>query len=178
MRGGLSAARSVALIGVMAATLECAKLALAALPNIEVVTILLALYGYVFGLHGVAAAYVFVMIEPVIWGVGSWVISYLLYWPTVAFVFMLLGRARVRKRTTLTGAALLLTLIFSILTSLVDVGLFMGYFDRFFYRFGIYYLRGIPFYLAQLITNAVLFPILFLPAENKIKGLVKFDRKS
>ena len=39
------AARVVALVGIMAATLECGKLVLSFLPNIEVVTLLCALYG-------------------------------------------------------------------------------------------------------------------------------------
>ena len=54
----LSPARALALVGISAATVECGKLALMALPNIEVVTLLLALYGYVFGPLGVAAAVV------------------------------------------------------------------------------------------------------------------------
>ena len=60
----ISPARNIALVGIMAATVECAKLALAFLPNVEVVTLLLALYGYVFGYLGFAAAIVFVSIEP------------------------------------------------------------------------------------------------------------------
>ena len=173
MRGGKNAARSVALIGVMAATVECAKLALSALPNVEAVTLLLALYGYTFGWIGVASAFVFVAIEPLIWGMGSWVISYLIYWPTVAFIFMLLGRAGVRKRWVITLFAITCTLFFGLFSSLVDVGLFLGYFDNFFGRFVIYYLRGVPFYLAQIITNALLFPLIFLPASDKLKRLAK-----
>ena len=67
-------AYNVALVGIMAATVECGKLALAVLPNIEVVTILLALYGYVFGIYGIAAAFIFVSIEPLIYGFNTWVI--------------------------------------------------------------------------------------------------------
>ena len=45
-------AHAVALVGIMAATMECGKLALSFLPNIEIVTLLHALYGYVFGYLG------------------------------------------------------------------------------------------------------------------------------
>ena len=75
-----SSARVIALVGIMAATIECAKLALMFLPNIEVVTILSALYGYVFGIYGVIATIVFVCIEPLIYGFGTWVVSYFLSW--------------------------------------------------------------------------------------------------
>jgi hypothetical protein len=37
---GMIGARTVALVGIMAATLECGKLVLSFLPNVEVVTIL------------------------------------------------------------------------------------------------------------------------------------------
>lgn len=153
--------RKVALIGIAAATIECGKLALAAIPNVEVVTLLIALYGYVFGVWGVVASLVFVSIEPMIWGVNTWVITYYLYWPLVAAVFWGLSRLRVKNRFVLTGAALMLVAWFGVLSSLVDVGLFMGVFDKFWYRFGILYSRGIVFYAVELATNAVLFPTCF-----------------
>lgn len=164
-----SVAKRIATVGIAAATLECGKLVLAAIPNVEVVTLLTAIYGYTFGVWGVLASVVFVCIEPLIWGFGSWFITYLIYWPLLAVTFALLGRARVQSRIILTAAALILTLFFGVLSSLVDVGLFMGYFDRFFYRFGIYYLRGIVFYAIQLATNAVLFPMLFIPMHRMLK---------
>lgn len=164
-------ARSVALVGVMAATLECGKLALSFLPNVEVVTLLTSLYGYVFGWLGVVASVVFVCIEPLLYGVNTWIITYFLYWPFVAAIFMLLGRLKVRGRLPITAAAVLLTAWFGILSSLVEVGLFSGYFDNFFYRFGIYYARGIVFYLVQIACNAVLFPLLFVPLTKRIQKL-------
>jgi len=160
-RKALRPALAVSLVGIMAAMLECIKLALAFLPNIEAVTLFTALFGYCFGILGVIASVVFVMIEPIIYGFGSWVISYFLYWPFVALVFMLLRKARVGGRIIPTLIAAGLTLWFGVLTSLVDVGLFMGAFDNFFYRFAILYARGIVFYALQLGSNIVLFLLLF-----------------
>ena len=161
-------ARAVALVGIMAATMECGKLALSFLPNIEVVTLLHALYGYVFGTLGIVASLVFVCIEPLIYGFGTWVPAYFLYWPMVAAVFMLLSRLKVKNRWLLTGVAVLLTVWFGVLTSLVEIGLFSGFFDDFFSRFSIYYLRGVPFYMAQIATNAVLFPLLFTFVSERL----------
>ena len=166
-------ARKVALVGIMAATVECAKLALSFLPNIEAVTLLLGLYGYTFGCLGVAAAVVFVSIEPLIYGFGTWVISYYLYWPLVAALFALLAKAKVKNRFLLTLFAVLLTVWFSVLTSLVDVGLFSGYFDNFLYRFGVYYARGVVFYAVQIACNAVLFPLLFKFLSEKLWTIKK-----
>ena len=168
-----SAALTVSLIGIMAATIECAKLALSFLPNVEAVTLLTALYAYVFGWAGVLGAVVFVAIEPLIWGVNTWVITYFIYWPLVAIVFLLLGRARVKNRFALAGVACLLTVFFGVLSSLVDIGLFTGNYDNFFYRFSIYFVRGIGFYAIQLACNAVLFPLLFPLLSGKLKGIRK-----
>ena len=87
----LSVTKNIALVGMMAATLECAKLALAVLPNIEAVSLLIALYSFVFGWAGIVAAVIFVCIEPLIWGFGTWFVSYLIYWPALAIVFFILG---------------------------------------------------------------------------------------
>ena len=169
----ISGARAVALVGITAATVECAKLALAALPNIEIVTFLIGLYGYVFGWYGVLTALVFVSIEPLIYGFGTWIVSYYIYWPLVALVFMILGRIKIKNRWLITAVALVLTLFFGILTSLVDVGLLSGNFDNFFYRFGMYYARGIGFYAIQLACNAVLFPLAFSFLAGKLEGIKK-----
>lgn len=171
MRGGVkgrSIAYRVALVGICAASIECGKLVLAVLPNVEVVTLLSALYGYTFGVWGIISALVFVCIEPLIWGFDTWVISYFIYWPLVALVFAALSRLRVKNRWALTVTAVVLTAFFGVLTSLIDTGLFLGYYENFFYRFGITYVRGISFYTAMLVTNAVVFPTLFPPLYSAI----------
>jgi pheromone shutdown protein TraB len=164
-------AHAVALVGIMAATMECGKLALSFLPNIEIVTLLHALYGYAFGYLGIVASVVFVFIEPLIYGFGTWVPTYFLYWPLVAAVFWLLSRLKVKNRWLITAVAVLLTIWFGVLSSLVEIGLFSGFFDDFFKRFSVYYLRGIPFYLAQTVTNAVLFPLLFRFVSARLSRL-------
>ena len=166
-----SVALSIALVGLMAASIECVKLALAFLPNVEAVTLLIALYSFTFGWLGIVAAAVFVCIEPLIWGFGTWFISYLIYWPLVAVVFFLFGRLKIKNRAILTLTAVGLTLFFGVLTSFVDVGLFSGSFDKIFYRFGIYYARGVLFYAVQTATNAVLFPLLFPTLSKKLSQL-------
>ena len=168
-----STARYIALVGIMAATVECGKLALSFLPNIEVVTLLLALYSYVFGSAGVLAAFVFVCIEPLIYGINTWVITYFIYWPLVAIVYMLLGRARVKNRFTLASVAVALTVFFGVLSSFVDLTVLSGSFDNLFQRFAVYYARGAVFYVVQTVCNAVLFIFLFPSLRGlleKIKG--------
>lgn len=156
-----SAARTVAFVGVMAATLECAKLVLAVLPNIEVVSLLCAIFGYVFGISGVIAAVVFVFIEPLIWGFGPWFFTYIIYWPMLAFLFMMLAGRGVKNRWIITGIALLMTLGFGVLSAVFDSIFYIGINEYYLKNLAIYYLRGLPFYALQLACNAVLFTTLF-----------------
>ena len=169
--GSMLNARSIALVGIMAATLECGKLALSFLPNIEVVTILCALYGYVFGIYGVIGAAVFVCIEPLIYGFGSWIVTYFIYWPLVAFIFMMLRKRGVKSRLWLTLIAVALTTCFGVLSSVVDTAFYLGINKNYLSNLVLYYLRGIVFYLVQIAYNSVLFPTLFLFLANKLEKL-------
>ena len=56
-------ALKLALIAIMSATLEAGKLALAFIPNVEIVTLLCGVYGYVFGFYGIIATYIFLTIK-------------------------------------------------------------------------------------------------------------------
>lgn len=171
---GLSVAKRIALIGVCAGLIEGAKLALAQIPNVEVVTLLCASFGFAFGINGVIATIIFVCIEPLIWGFGSWFISYLLYWPFIALLFMFLGRIKRLNRFIYMIIAVLLTVWFGVLTSLIDVGLFTGGLNNnFLERFSIYYVRGIYFYLLQIVTNIITFLFVFPILSEKLKKIYK-----
>lgn len=167
----LSGAKALALVGLMAATVECGKLALSFLPNIEVVTLLLALYGYVFGWYGVSAAVVFVCIEPMIYGFGPWLLTYMIYWPAVAVAFMFLARLRVKKVWVITLLAILLTMSFGIISSVVDVMFYLGINKHYFANLIIYYARGVVFYVVQVACNAVLFLTVFSHLSRKLELL-------
>ena len=160
-----------ALVGIIVACTEGGKLALATLPNIEVVTLFTALFSYVFGWLGVLSAFIFVIVETLIWGFGSWVIAYFIYWPLVGAVFLFLRRLGIKNRIPITAAALLLTVFFGFLTSLAEIGLFSGFWDNFWTRFWIYYLRGTMFYAVHIASNAVLFPLLFPFLSGKLEKI-------
>ena len=165
-------AKTAALVGVMAASVSCGKLALSFIPNVEVVTLLLALYSYVFGIAGVMAAFVFVCIEPLIYGFGPWFVTYLIYWPLLAFCFYLLGKANKGTRWIATGVAVLSTVLFGVISSIVDVLFLTGITQYFFRNFALFYVRGFVFYAVQISCNAVLFSTLFEFASRKL-GIIK-----
>jgi hypothetical protein len=160
----------------MAATLTCGKLVLSFLPNIEVVTLLCAMYGYVFGIYGVVASVVFVCIEPLIYGFGSWFVTYLIYWPAVAFVFLLLRKRGVGSRLWLTLVAVAMTIGFGVLSSIVDTAFYLGINKNYFPNLVLFYVRGVVFYVVQTVCNAALFPTVFVFLTRKleqIKSLIK-----
>lgn len=168
----------LALIAVMAATLEGGKLALAFLPNVEIVSLLCAIFGFVFGGYAIVATYIFVFIEMFVWGFNTWVLTYIIYWPLLTFVFVLLGKFDIKNRLIATLCATVMTVFFGVLSSLVDTGLLTGFYERFWYRFSIIYVRGIAFYLTQIICNLFLFLGLFRPLVDRIDNLCPQKFKS
>lgn len=161
-------ALKLALIAIMSATLEVGKLALSFIPNVEIVTLLCGVYGYVFGIYGIIAAYVFVGLEILIWGVNTWLIAYLIHWGCVALVFMFLGKFKIKNRLILTTTAVVLTACFGVLSSLIDTGLLTGFWNNFWKRFAILYTRGFAFYIVEIVCNLLLFLIVFQPLVNII----------
>lgn len=167
----MQTAKKITVIALMSATLTACKTATAFIPNVEPVSILLALYAYVFGIwYALPCAIVFVTAETLIWGVNTWVISYYIYWPLFAIVFSFLGR-RNAKLWQAAFAAVILTLFFGVLTSLIDVGLFMGMFDDFWARFAIMYVRGIAFFAIHVISNCMIFAAAFNPLKSVLAKL-------
>lgn len=171
----VSIAKKVALIAVCASLIEGGKFALSFIPNVEIVTLLCAVFGYSFGPLGVISVYIFVGIETLIYGFNTWVISYLIYWPLVSVIFMFFGRKKFKNIIVLTIVGVLLTVFFGVLTSLIDVGLLTGSYNNFFPRFAIYYARGAVFYVIQIVCNLILFPVAFIPLTKVIEKTVKLN---
>lgn len=77
-----TAAADVAVVGLMAALLSVGKIALNSFANIEVITLLLAVYALTMGWkRAVMAAIVFSIVEILQWGINIWVVMYLVLWP-------------------------------------------------------------------------------------------------
>ncbi|MCH5151646.1 MAG: hypothetical protein J1F65_03185 [Clostridiales bacterium] len=164
----------IAVSALFAALLVGGKEALAVLPNIEVVTLLIALCAYVWGPVVVfPAVNVFIAVDMAIWGVNTWIISYFIHWNSVAVAFWLLGKARFRHRAVevvcVTSLAVVFSTLFGVLTSAVDTlvgftgeGFFVD-FDNVLYRFAVMYVNGVSFYVTQIVCNLVLFAVAFLP---------------
>ena len=80
----------IVLPGVLGGVLSAAKLALAWLPNVELVSLLLLVYGAALGRRALLAAWSFCLVELVLWGPGLWWLAYLYLWSIPAALGWLL----------------------------------------------------------------------------------------
>ena len=82
----------IAILGVMVATMTSFKYAMSLLPNIEPVSLLIILYTLFLGPKVIYAIIVFVLVEGLIYGFGSWWFSYLYIWPILAILTHFIGK--------------------------------------------------------------------------------------
>lgn len=77
-------AREIATLGLLSALLFGAKLAMAPLPNIEPVSLLIIVYVSALGLRALVPVYVYALLEIATWGFGYWSACYLYAWAALA----------------------------------------------------------------------------------------------
>lgn len=84
--------RDILIFGLLGAVLLVVQVALAVLPNIELVSLLVIVYVLVLGKRAFFPIYVFILAEGLIYGFGLWWISYLYIWSILAIVVLLLRK--------------------------------------------------------------------------------------
>lgn len=89
---GRHSARRLALLGVLTAVLLGGQVALAAVPNVEVVSLLVILYSLLLGRQVFFILYAFVLLEGCLYGFGLWWVSYLYVWSLLAGIALALRR--------------------------------------------------------------------------------------
>lgn len=163
-RGRLTTRRLV-LFALLEAILVGLQIVMAALPNIEAVSLLIMVYTVVFG-GGVAYIItVFVLLEMLIWGINTWVISYLYVWGFLALLAWLLRNMESRVGWAILSGAFGLS--FGALCALVYLPI--GGFPM----FASTWVVGIPFDLLHCAGNFVIALLLFQPCRKLISGLWK-----
>ena len=86
--------RELCILALMGALIFAAKFALAALPNINLNTLLIILCVSFFGWKALYAVFVYVMLEGLVFGFSLWWCSYLYAWPAVTALAMLFRKNR------------------------------------------------------------------------------------
>lgn len=144
------------------------KVCMAFLPNIEPVSLMVMLFAVVFGWKGLYPTYVYVVMEILYFGLGTWNFNYLYIWAILAVAAFFL-----RKMESPLGWALLsggYGLLFGALCAPVDV--FIGGFGYAAAK----WVSGIPFDVAHCAGNFVIALVLFKPQRallGKLYGRMK-----
>ncbi len=154
-------------IGVLSAIIVALQVALAALPNVELVTVLMLVYTLVLPLSSsLLITAIFATLEMLIWGSGDWVVGYFWIWPI--WVLLVASLKHHFKQSAYRWALLsgLWGALFGILFSL-NHGLFYGF------KFSLaYWIRGIPFDVIHTLANYLTTLVLFKPTYHVLKQLI------
>ena len=157
--------RELILFGMLGAMTFAMKLAMAALPNIEPVTLCLLVYGAVFGYKALYPAYTYVALEILCFGLGTWNICYLYVWliPVVLGIFL----RDVKQSLVWALFSAVFGLLFGALCGIVDA--FIG---------GVGYAlakwaSGIPFDIAHCVGNFCMALVLVRPLRDLLGKLYK-----
>ena len=155
--------RTLVLMALLGAGMTAAQVAMAPLPNIEPVTLLILLFGRLYGWQTLFAIAVFVLLEGLIFGFGLWWVAYLYVW-AVALMLAVLFR---RLDSALGWAALsgLFGLCFGGLCALVYLPI--GGPALFFTTL----VSGIPFDLLHAAGNFALMLLLYRPCTAALRYL-------
>lgn len=89
---------ALVMLGVL---LNVADMALSLLPNIELVTPLLIVYTYKFGIKALIPAYIYAFIEIFLYGISMWNIMYLYVWALI--VLIALPLVKIKNRIVTAG---------------------------------------------------------------------------
>jgi len=159
----------IALYGVLGALTFGAKFVMAGLPNIEPVSLMVMVFAACFGLKCLYPIYVYVAMELLYFGLGTWNIMYLYIWAVLALAAWLM-----RKMEHPLGWALLsgaFGMLFGLLCTPVDMCIGgIGYAMT-------KWVSGIPFDVAHCIGNFCVALILFKPLRKLTGKLYAQMRK-
>lgn len=73
-------------IALLGSLLYASQVALAAIPNIEIVTLLIVVFTKNLGKDGIYACFVYVCLTALTWGFGIWWLTYLIVWPLFSLI--------------------------------------------------------------------------------------------
>ena len=155
--------RELVLFALLGAVMFAGKMAMAGLPNIEPVSLLVILYTLAFGRKALWSIYLYVALECVVWGLNTWSISYLYVW----FLLYLASRL-LRKMDSPLGWAVVsgsFGLFFGLLCTPVQLCI-----GGWAYAVS-WWISGIPFDLAHCAGNFAMALLLYRPCRRVLEEL-------
>lgn len=156
-------AKDIAIIALLAAAMFAVQIALALVPNVELVSFLVVVGTLTFRRKAVYAIYIFVLLEGLVYGFGLWWIMYLYVWGILAAVTYLC-----RKNNSVIIWAIIsgvFGLLFGALCSIPYFfvgGVSMGI---------AYWISGIPFDIIHCVSNVLVMLVFFRPVHHVFEKL-------
>ena len=157
--------RELVLFGVLGAMTFALKMGMAFLPNIEPVSLTILVYAAVFGWKSLYPTYVYVVLEILYFGLGTWNICYLYIWPILAAVGICFRQMRHPLGWAVVSGAF--GLLFGALCGIVDI--FIGGWSYAVAK----WISGIPFDVAHCAGNFCIALVLFGPLRNLVEKLYR-----
>lgn len=157
--------REIALFGMLGALTFGLKVAMSYLPNIEPVSLLVMIFAVVFGKKCVYPISLYVVLEILLYGLGTWNMNYLYVWAILAFAAYLLRKMEHPLSWALLSGVY--GLLFGLLCAPVDFLIGdLGYVVT-------KWVSGIPYDLAHCVGNFIIALLLFRPLRTLTEKLYK-----
>ena len=155
--------REMVLFAMLSALTFALKWAMSWLPNIEPVSLMIMLFAVIFGRKALYPTYLYVLLEILFYGLGTWNICYLYVWTILALAALAMHRAEHPVYWALLSGTF--GLLFGALCAIVDV--FIG---------GLGYAitkwtSGILFDIYHCVGNFVIALVLFKPLRGLMGSL-------
>lgn len=163
MRNSKSNIRELILFGMLGAMTFAMKLVMAPLPNIEPVSLTLLVYAVVFGYKALYPTYVYVTMEILYFGLGTWNFCYLYIWAILVVAGVLCRGMRQSLGWALVSGVF--GLLFGALCAIVDA--FIGGPGYAVAKWA----SGIPFDIAHCAGNFCIALVLFNPLRSLLEKL-------
>jgi energy-coupling factor transport system substrate-specific component len=160
--------RKLVLLALLAASALALQIALAFIPNVELVTLWFLVIGLTLSFkESLIIVLVFTLLEALVWGFGDWVLGYLWIW-TIWMILVRLFKPILKDKThlwALLGASFgfAFGFLFAIQHALL-YGFNMGV---------VYWIRGISFDIIHAFSNYSLILILFTPITKVFNNLIR-----
>lgn len=155
--------RETTLFSVLGAMTFAAKYVMSPLPNIEPVSLMVMVFGSVFGKKGLYPVYLYVILELLFYGLGTWNIMYLYIWAILAMAaYLLRDMEQPLSWALLSGT---FGLLFGAMCAPVDMAI--GGFEYALAK----WISGIPFDIAHCIGNFIIALALFHPIRRLTQKL-------
>ncbi|NLC34322.1 MAG: hypothetical protein GX760_03550 [Erysipelothrix sp.] len=154
------------LIAFLSALLIVSKELLSAIPNVELVSLLIIVYTYTVGLKTtLSITVIFTLVQAFIYPPHLWIITYLIIWPLLAFISSLLQKVQV-STVMIALTAGLFGLAFGAIDSVTNIILYGPT------MFLPMWIRGLPWDIIHAISNYLTVLLLFNPIVRNLEKIL------